>query len=239
MNLAIDCGNTYSKVAVFDKENLITFQERLDFQAISNLTHAYPIDKILICDVANRSHELLTHLNTSIPTHQLTYQTPLPIKNLYETPQTLGMDRLAAVIGAYFLFPQTACIVIDAGSCITYDYLSSKGEYLGGSISLGLQMRFRALHEFTAKLPLLKPSEALQVNQIGKTTAQAIESGVVNGFLHEIEAIIEEYIFKNKPVKILLCGGDANFIGERIKHRNTVMPTLLLQGLNYVFSRVN
>lgn len=237
MNLAIDLGNSFAKVAIFESKNLVDFQERLDFQAINNLLKTYPIDKILLCDVANRGNELIAYLNTDLPVNQLSHTTPLPIKNLYETPQTLGMDRLAAVMGAYFLFPNTACIIIDAGSCITYDYLSAKGEYLGGSISLGLQMRFRALHEFTAKLPLLKPTESLTVNQIGKTTAQAIESGVVNGFLHEIEAIIEEYIFKNKPVKILLCGGDANFIGNRIKHKNIIIPTLLLQGLNYIFSR--
>jgi type III pantothenate kinase len=142
------------------------------------------------------------------------------------------MDRLAAVIGAYSLRPKQNCIVIDAGSCITYDFISAKGEYLGGSISLGLRMRFRALHEFTAKLPLLEPTNDLDIEYIGKSTEHAIQSGVINGFLHEINNIIDHHEFLNGVGNVLICGGDADFIAQRIDRNSEIVQTLLLQGLN-------
>lgn len=235
MNLCIDIGNSFIKIAIFEDKNLVLFQERLEYQDITKICETYPIHKIMICDVANKIDILLDYISISknISIEKLNFQTPLPITNLYETPQTLGMDRLAAVLGAYSLFRGQNCMIIDAGSCITYDFLSATGEYYGGSISLGLKMRFRALHEFTAKLPLLSPSNAIEIVEIGKTTEEAIQSGVIHGFLYEIDAIIAN--FNNKytdETQILLCGGDADFLHKRLKAKTQVLPTLLLSGLN-------
>ncbi len=232
MNLSIDIGNTFTKAAIFDNKKIVNFQERLDFQEVADLCKTYSLNKIMICDVANKSDELIALLPKNINIQKLSHKTPLPIANLYETPETLGMDRLAAVVGAYSLNPNQNCIVIDAGSCITYDFISAKGEYLGGSISLGLQMRFKALHEFTAKLPLLQPSSNLKIEYIGKTTEQAIQSGVINGLLHEMNNIIDHHEFLNGTSNIFICGGDAEFFAQRIDRVQIVIQTLLLQGLN-------
>ncbi len=240
MNLCIDIGNSFIKIAIFEHKNLVLFQERLDYQDITKICETYPIHKIMVCDVANKIEPLLSHISTHIPKNisiqKLNFQTQLPITNLYETPQTLGMDRLAAVLGAYSLFRGQNCMIIDAGSCITYDFLSATGVYYGGSISLGLAMRFRALHEFTAKLPLLSPSNALEITQIGKTTEEAMQSGVIHGFLYEIDAIIANFTNKyandTQKNQVLICGGDADFLHKRLKSKTQVLPTLLLNGLN-------
>ncbi len=241
MNLCIDIGNSFIKIAIFEDKNLVLFQERLEYQDITKICETYTIHKIMICDVANKIDILLNYIpkNSSIQKsniQKLSFQTPLPITNLYETPQTLGMDRLAAVLGAYSLFRGQNCMIIDAGSCITYDFLSATGEYYGGSISLGLKMRFRALNEFTAKLPLLSPSNAIEIVEIGKTTEEAIQSGVIHGFLYEIDAIIANFTNKYTndahETQVLLCGGDADFLHKRLKAKTQVLPTLLLNGLN-------
>ena len=234
MNLCIDSGNSFMKIAIFENTTLILFQERVTHSQVKQLCEEYPIEQLMICDVSNTYDTVVAYLPKHIPIQKLTYQTPLPITNLYETPQTLGMDRIAAVLGAYALYPNQACLVIDAGSCITYDFLSAEREYCGGSISLGLQMRFKALHEFTAKLPLLTPSVSDFPAQLGKNTEQAIKSGVINGLLYEIDAIIASYTQKYGNVQVLFCGGDAPFLHARVQAKTEVHNLLLLQGLHQV-----
>lgn len=194
--------------------------------------------------------------------------TPLPIQNNYTTPKTLGKDRLAAVIGAYFLEKKTIkqpTLVIDAGTCITFDFINTeskiKGIYEGGSISLGLQMRFKALHHFTAKLPLLEPNETLPT-PIGKSTQEAMQSGVQFGLLSEIKGIIDFYqnqiAINNKNTKenktttknlnIVVCGGDAQILkkwweeyvirfttNSHLYPKWTIEPNLVLIGLQRIF----
>jgi type III pantothenate kinase len=128
-------------------------------------------------------------------------------------------------------------LVIDAGSCITYDFLSASHQYLGGYISLGLEMRFKALEHFTAKLPLLSSQDSL-LSHIGKTTHDAIHGGVVNGFIYEIEGVIQKYINNSSNVRVLICGGDANFIHNNIQYDSEVIETLVLEGLQAIYSHI-
>jgi type III pantothenate kinase len=159
---------------------------------------------------------------------------PLPITNLYATPKTLGMDRLAAVCGAHQLFPSDNCLIIDAGTCITYDFKDKEANYHGGSISPGLAMRFKAVHTFTAKLPLVTPKPGVKL--IGQSTETSIQSGVVNGLLAEIEGIIRQYLEKFPELQVILCGGDAGFFENQLKASIFASPELVLMGLNTILN---
>lgn len=167
----------------------------------------------------------------------LDHTTKIPINNKYKSPQTLGMDRLAAVIGAKAKFPSEPCLVIDAGTCITYDFIDAQGNYIGGSISPGIDIRFKALHSFTAKLPLIDTHTALEksnVDLIGEDTSSSIMSGVVNGVLAELTQLIVEYKSKHPNIKVLICGGDANYFESRIKQPIFAVPELVHWGLNSI-----
>jgi type III pantothenate kinase len=159
---------------------------------------------------------------------------PLPVVNLYATPLTLGVDRLAGVCGAQQIFPLQHCLVIDAGTCITYDFLDKEGKYYGGGISPGLKMRFQAVHTFTAKLPLVTPKG--HVPLIGNSTESCIQSGVVNGVLAELDGIIDQYGKKFEGLRVILCGGDAMFFENQLKASIFASPELVLIGLNSILN---
>lgn len=163
---------------------------------------------------------------------ELDHTTRLPIANLYETPETLGKDRLAAAIGANELFPDQNILVIDAGTAITYDLVSANNQYLGGNISPGLQMRFKALNEFTGKLPLVEGSN--YYSKIGKNTTDAIRAGVQNGILFEIERTIEMFVNKYPNLQVILTGGDSVFIDQLLNEDVLVHLNLTLIGLNRI-----
>ncbi|MFY7787430.1 MAG: type III pantothenate kinase [Thermoflexibacteraceae bacterium] len=231
MKLLIDIGNTFVKIGFFENNLLGKVAERLTMSAAIALLKNTTPETVVLCDVANKAAELLPYLPQNSAVQQLSYQTKVPIQNLYETPQTLGMDRLAAVLGAYHLFPNKNCLVIDAGSCITYDFLTATGSYLGGAISLGLQLRFRALHEYTAKLPLLQATDQT-LTPIGKNTTTAIQSGVIVGLTEEIKGFTRYYEQNFGELQVIFCGGDAQFLAAQLPHSNaTVQPYLLLYGL--------
>jgi type III pantothenate kinase len=158
-------------------------------------------------------------------------KTQLPFKNLYATPETLGNDRVAAVAGAQSLFPGRDVLVIDAGTSITYDLLTAKGEYRGGGISPGLQMRFDALHTLTSKLPLIKAEREKEIILIGNSTKTAILSGIQNGVLQEVDGIIECYKADFPGIKTLICGGDNKYFDKYLKNNIFAAPNLVLQGL--------
>jgi type III pantothenate kinase len=155
-------------------------------------------------------------------------KTPVPIKNCYATPETLGVDRLAAAVGANYLFPATDCLIFDCGTAITIDFVSQNGEFLGGNISPGLQTRFKALNTFTSKLPLEDIAE--NVPTMGTTTATAIQAGVLNGISYEIET----YIDRNPHCTIIFTGGDAFFLVKNIKNSIFVICNLVMIGLNRI-----
>jgi type III pantothenate kinase len=234
MNLVVDYGNSSAKVGIFDHQNLMqkhTFASANSLKDFFLQTHA---ENIIVSSVNTDATEILSWEKQATKKIILHHTLPLPIRNLYATPATLGADRLAGVCGAQQLFPLESCLVIDAGTCITYDFLDREGNYHGGSISPGLMMRFRAVHTFTAKLPLVTPKE--NTHLIGNSTETSIQSGVVNGMLAEIEGIISQYTKKFGDVRVILCGGDALFFENQLKASIFASPELVLIGLNSILN---
>ena len=238
MNLCVDIGNTRSKYAVFDQDKLVAngVLKKMSITAIRKIEKEYPlIQRIIVSTVTLLDEKLTLEIQKNAKKYLLLdHKTAIPIQNKYETPKTLGKDRLSAVIGAHAMFPVKNCLVIDAGTCIKYDFISSKGVYRGGSISPGVQMRLKAMHHFTAKLPLVEASENDEF--IGKNTREAILSGAQHGALAEIKGMIATYIQKYGRIKVIITGGDAIFFANRMKRRIFVSPNLVLIGLNKILS---
>lgn len=235
MNLAIDVGNTFTKIGVFEKEalihNLNCPTENL-IQYIDQLSKEFSVKKGIIAFVGNLKKEDLQLLKTQIPLVVMDSSISVPFKNSYSTPKTLGVDRIALASAATRIFPQKNVLVIDAGTCITYDFKSSKNEYLGGSISPGLKMRYAAMNHFTANLPLLtqKPIESF----IGSDTETSMHTGVIYGMTNEIDGFIEAYQNKFIDLTVILTGGDALFLRDKLKNDIFAHPNFLLEGLNYI-----
>jgi len=236
MNLIIDAGNTSVKLAVFDKENLLfdtnTASENF-IKQVKNIFNLYSdITWAIVSAVGNLNEKDITALSIFCQVHVLDYTSKIPFKNLYSTPQTLGVDRIALVTAAFYYHPKASSLIIDAGTCITYDIINDCGEYLGGAISPGLQMRYEALHNQTSKLPLLDLDEPLDL--IGNSTPSSIHSGVVNGILVEIDGIIEQYRSRFEDLTVILTGGDAQFLSKRLKNTIFADSKFLLTGLNHL-----
>lgn len=232
MNLVVDYGNTSAKVAIFDHQKML---EKYSFKVIDELQQFLQksnADKFIISSVnadANHISNWAIHVKQKLV---LTSALPLPITILYSTPNTLGVDRIAGVCGARQLFPNTDCLVIDAGTCITYDFIDASGNYHGGSISPGMMIRFKSVHTFTAKLPLVNPTE--QPELVGHSTETSIQSGVIHGVAAEIDGIIDRYQKKYPQLQVILCGGDATFFENKLKEPIFASPDLVLLGLNSV-----
>jgi type III pantothenate kinase len=231
MNLLIDSGNTFTKAALCDAHKILEVIHINSLEDFQKIRERFLPSTIIISSVNKEASEILNYF----PDTQkiiLDSTTPVPIKNLYKTPATLGMDRLAGVVGGSTLFPANVVLCIDAGTCITYDILDEKRQYLGGSISPGIEMRFKALHTFTAKLPLIHRNENTALT--GDSTETSILSGVMLGALKEMEGIINEYKATNKGIKIIITGGDAGFFESRIKDTIFAEPELLFLGLKRI-----
>ncbi len=191
------------------------------------------LDQAILSSVKPVDEELIRFLSQNFQLFiELDHHTPLPIENLYETPETLGKDRIAAAVGANELFPGQNILIIDAGTAITYDVVSEKNEFLGGNISLGLQMRFKALNQFTGKLPLINYSDEFQL--IGRNTEEAIRAGVQNGILYEIERTIETFNRNYENLQIVMTGGDSIFFDKKLNYSIFVHFNLTLIGLNRI-----
>jgi len=234
MNLAVDVGNTQIKMGVFNEAGLVfaqTVTQETFPEAFKQLFATYPeIDACIVSSVGEPVENIVSRISVFCQVHVVGPDTRVPYRNTYATTGTLGADRMALAAGAFFLRPRTNTLVIDAGSCITYDFMNDFGEYLGGGISPGLRMRYRALHTFTARLPLLEP-EAPE-NLIGNATASSMHSGVVNGLVSEIDGIIGKYKDRYPDLTVILTGGDAQFLSERVKSIIFANPNFLLEGLN-------
>ena len=235
MNLIIDIGNTSAKLAVFSqgemKEIVRTSNQTLE--GLGALCQQYPIRKGIWSSVISLSEEMKQQLEQlPFPMMEFTYRTPVPVRNLYHTPETLGMDRLAAVIAAYVQKPGHPSLVIDAGTCITYDFIDESGQYQGGNISPGMEMRFKALHAFTAKLPQVNASG--EKPEYGKSTETAIRSGVIRGIEHEISGYIQ-HLKKNYPsLLVFLTGGNDFSFDTNVKSGIFADGFLVLKGLNRI-----
>ena len=232
MNFAIDLGNTSAKCGIFDGNELVEKLEGLNIdQLIDVVNSRLPANVILSSvnqDVAIIASKITEDVNCLIMSHHV----PLPIKNRYETRDTLGLDRLAAAVGANNLFPYKDNLVVDAGTCITYDLVNKKGEYEGGAISPGIHLRFRSIHEFTANLPLVEAEEKPAL--IGKTTKGSILSGVLHGTIAEITQMIRMYASKFADLQIIVCGGDSHWLKRNLSADVTFIPDLVLIGLNRI-----
>ncbi len=233
MNLVIDAGNTHIKAGLFEGNDLVYFLETFTLDEIFNFISNYKIENTLLCSVIIIPDEWMNVLKKKSKLFILDYKLPIPIINIYKTPETLGMDRLAGVIGANFLFPKMDCLVIDIGTCLKFDLIDKNKNYMGGSISPGLHMRFQSLHHFTSKLPLLEPCLE-KIDLIGNTTQQAIQSGVINGMINEINGTISSYKEKILDIRLILCGGDALFFETKINQTIFAVPKLVLIGLNSI-----
>ncbi|MFM6976642.1 MAG: type III pantothenate kinase [Sphingobacteriaceae bacterium] len=239
-NLVIDIGNSLVKLAVFTDQNLVIKETwgEINLNRIRQWLSQYHIQNSIISTVAAEVAELEELLQNSTSYIRFSNQTELPIQNHYQSKETLGLDRLAALMGARYVCPKQNCFIIDAGTCITYDFLNDQQAYYGGSISPGIQMRLKALNAFTDKLPLVALDENY-TDLVGVDTRTSILSGVINGLLSEVSGMIQKYQQQYPEMQILLCGGDANFFDTRLKnsifaHNFSLMPHLVLIGLNEV-----
>ena len=236
MNLVVDIGNTLIKYAVFDRGEILLLEtsEPDDFlKTVKALFKNHQkINHAIVSSVGGDEHKAFEVLSLFCQVHQLSHQTKTPFKNSYATPQTLGVDRIALATAAFYHNPNGNTLVVDAGTCVTYDMVNDYAEYLGGAISPGLEMRYRALHEHTAGLPLLSPKEILDF--IGNTTESSIHSGVVNGMVQEIDGVIDQYRKRFKHLTVILTGGDAHFFAKSLKNTIFANPKFLLVGLNHL-----
>ena len=232
MNLILDVGNSLLKIALFKKSELIQkikFLENYkrnieDIISKNNVTHS------IISNVGRIDDSIINILKESTNLLLVSNQLKVPFKNLYKSKNTLGQDRLALVSAAAFKFPKENVLIVDVGSCITYDFKNNNNEYLGGGISPGISMRFKSLNTFTSNLPLIDFDSIHQL--IGNNTNNSINSGVINGTISEINGIIQQYCEEFKNIRIILTGGDSNFLLKRIKNSIFADQNFLLVGLN-------
>jgi type III pantothenate kinase len=234
MNLVVDIGNTSAKLAIFEERKKLSASRIKDLscEELEKELSDYNIDRAIISSVRKLPAFITDLLFTNIPyVHVLSHKSNLPFRIDYETPETLGTDRLAAVAGAYNLYPGSEILVIDAGTAITYDFLSD-GIYKGGNISPGLNMRFKALNKFTWKLPLVSLTDNFTLP--GKNTSDAILSGVITGVTYEINEYIRTFEKKSTDFKVLLTGGDSGYLKDKIKHQLTYVPDIVIDGLNFI-----
>ncbi|MGB5666183.1 MAG: type III pantothenate kinase [Maribacter sp.] len=236
MNLIIDAGNTFVKLAVFENGTIL-YDDNTEvsnlIKKVKEVFDNYPkIEWAIVSSVVNLTKRQINALAIFCNVHILDQKSKTPFKNSYATPQTLGVDRIALATAAFYHNPYGNTLVIDAGTCITYDMINDIGEYLGGGISPGLAMRYKALHQNTSKLPFLNIKEP--VDLIGNTTDSSIHSGVVNGVCSEIDGVIDQYKSRFKDLTVILTGGDALFLSKRLKNTIFALSKFLLEGLNYL-----
>lgn len=237
MNLIIDIGNTVAKTAVFDGKDLKeVFYDSIDsLDSLSQICSTYPLEKGILASVVTLSEQIeeqLQRINFKII--KLSKETPVPIKNLYQTPETLGSDRLAAVVAANEIFPDKDILVIDAGTALTYEFIDAKGQYHGGNISPGMKMRFKSLSLFTDKLPLI--SEKGATPTLGNNTETAIRSGVMKGMELEISGYITLLKKIYPDLLVFLTGGDEFSFDTNLKSIIFADRFLVLKGLNRILN---
>ena len=232
MDLIIDLGNTNKKLAVFKNDRLLVLEQypSVKFDIVKDFVIRHPeIDRCILASVVPYPASIRNFLSKNFRFIELDEKTDLPLINKYKTKKTLGKDRLAAAVAANSMFPGQDVLVVNAGSCITYDFVNSHNEYLGGAISPGFSMRLQALHTFTGKLPLvsLKGKESL----LGKDTETSISSGVMNGTIAEIEGVALRYYEKYPGIKLVLSGGDLKYFDKQLKISIFAFPNIVIHGL--------
>jgi type III pantothenate kinase len=237
MILTVDVGNTRIKSAVFEDNILL---ERFVFvkEELQNNIH-FILEKykttthLVVASVGNIEKEVFLSFNNRLKIDFITQNDRFPFTNDYATPKTLGIDRMVLASGAVISFPDQNRLVIDAGTCVTYDFIDQNNHYIGGAISPGLRLRYESLHNYTAKLPLLKLENPNYT--IGKSTQESIHSGVANGLAYEIDGFIDNYKAQFSNFIIILTGGDSEFLAKRLKNTIFANSNFLLESLNQTF----
>lgn len=238
MYLVLDRGNTRSKIAFYTRDEEVEMKvlETVSASGLALLINEFearsggvPVLSGIYSSVVEDNEEVTSYLEQRMNLLVMGGDTPLPITNRYHTPDTLGHDRIAAAVAAARIFPGHNVLTIDAGTCITYDFINGQKEYLGGGIAPGISMRFKALHTFTSKLPLVSLDK--EIGLIGNSTDNSIRSGVFNGIVAEIDGIIERYSRDYPGLRIILTGGDANYFDRKLKNDIFAVPNLVLLGL--------
>lgn len=234
MNLVIDIGNFRTKLAFFEGDDLLYEDSFRYWDTTKVYKHLKSNSKIMISKVSDRHDRNLDLLAQRFQVQYLSNKTKLPIVLDYKTPDSLGIDRIALVVAANKLFPNQHSLVIDAGTCITYDFIDKEGVYRGGQISPGLQMRLNAMHSYTANLPQLTVQDSFE--PIGKSTLECMMSGALLGTINELEGFIKSYNSTFGKINICITGGDTQFFVLNMKTEILAFPFLVLQGLNEILN---
>lgn len=244
-NLVIDIGNSFTKIAIFENDGLLKVEQyqQTSIQDVESFLSSYTIDQAITASVKKEKEAWQLLLDERFGVVYFNSSLAAGINNHYKTPDTLGADRLAAVIGANSLYPGNANIVIGGGTCITYDCIDAGANYFGGSISPGLKMRYKAVNYYTAALPLVEADKDF-TGTYGYDTVTAIKSGVQNGVKYELQGFIENYIKTQKEYNIILSGGDSIFFETLLKNSIfapyvKIEPYLVLKGLNAAIQKHN
>jgi len=234
MNLAIDIGNTRTKVGIFNQENLstvMTFENDKTIN-IAEVINNFDVQKAIISSTIEIPEYLLEEFQKVNQHIILDAQTKLPFQNLYSSKETLGKDRLALIAAANAKYPNQHNLVIGCGTCITFNFINSKNEFLGGSIHPGLKMRLQAMHTFTGKLPLISLENKVEL--IGNDTKSNMLSGVLLAAGKEIDGMIDEYLVKFPEMNIIITGGDADLLVYRLKNEIFAISNFTIIGLNHI-----
>ena len=238
MILTLDVGNTNVKVAVFKQFNLIDkfiFQKNNFQNNFQIIFEKYPNhSKVVMSSVSMLDKNDKVWLKKRKEIFEINAESEFPFINKYITPKTLGTDRQVLASGAVLQYPNQNVLIIDAGTCVTYDFVTNQKEYLGGAISPGLRLRYKTLNDYTSKLPFLE--NEMPENFIGNSTNWSIHSGVVNGLCYEIEGFISEFSVNYKQLTIILTGGDAIFLANRLKNTIFADENFLLRSLQQLYT---
>ena len=237
MNLVVDIGNNFFKLGIFENSNLVfSFfdkNDKIDVE-IEKIIRSYTkITSALISNVSSiKINDILNKLNIKI--YELDSTFIFPFKLNYKTPESLGNDRLALAAAATILFPNSNNLVIDAGTCITIDFIDNNNHFMGGSISPGVKMRYDSLNHYTANLPLLKNEN--NFNYPGDSTNASIHAGIIGGVSNEINGFIKQINSRNNKVNVILTGGDAKILSKTLKITIFANQNFILEGLNCILN---
>jgi type III pantothenate kinase len=236
LNLCIDIGNTRFKIALFEGDEvieMITCNKQELTPILNKLVEIYPVKAMIVSTTRKSIPKKIRIMGSQFKNYiELSDQTKVPINIEYRTPETLGRDRIAASVGANFLYPGEGNIVVDAGTCVTYDYISKEGSFLGGNISPGINMRMKAMNAFTSNLPLVELQSPSGI--LGQSTEEALQNGSIKGTIYEIDSFIREIENKYGKSKVILTGGDADYFVDYFKSKIFVVQNLVLIGLNKI-----
>lgn len=235
MNLVLDFGNTRIKAALFKGEDLLEVKM---FQSADELLsdHIFlkNFSRTIICSVTSEHESFLSRFSFNEPL-LFAHDTPVPLKNRYQSAATLGSDRLAAAVGGFSLYPKQNVLSVDAGTCIKYNFVNASGEYLGGAISPGIPMRLKALHQYTNRLPLITADFNYE-KLTGQNTTESILSGCLLAATAEVDAMIDRYRIDYPDIKVIVTGGDGPYLCKQLKNRIFAHPDLVLKGLNTILN---